>query len=114
MFQVTPAMKIRVVHDPINFRNGIDGIAALVRRLIESDPMNGGLYVFRNRRMTMIRFLYYDGQGFYLCTKRLSKGKFTWWPTRDQPHIAAREFQVLLWAGNPSQMAFAKDWKEVA
>ena len=113
MFQVTADMKIRVAHDPVNFRYGIDGISAVVRRDIGNDPMNGHLYVFRNRRMTMVRFLYYDGQGFYLCTKRLSSGKFPWWPSKDQKQLSARQFQVLLWAGNPQRAEFAIDWKKV-
>lgn len=114
MFQVSPSVKIMIAHDPVNFRYGIDGLSGLVRRELENDPMNGQMFVFRNKAKTMVRFLYYDGQGFYLCTKRLSKGKFPWWPSKAQPTISAREFQVLLWAGNPSKACFQNDWRKVS
>ena len=113
MFQVAANTKIKVAIDPVNFRCGIDGISAYIRRDIGLDPMNGYLYVFRNKRMTMVRFLYYDGQGFYLCTKRLSSGKFPWWPKHGQSELSARQFQVLLWAGNPLVAEFAADWRKV-
>jgi len=114
MFQVSPSVKIMVAHDPVSFRYGIDGLSGFVRREMIDDPTNGKLFVFRNTRMTMVRFLYYDGQGFYLCTKRVSKGRFPWWPSKEQTIISAREFQVLLWAGNPINAKFSDDWKKIA
>jgi len=40
--------------------------------------MSGTVFVFRNRRRTAIKALVYDGQGFWLCHKRLSSGRFRW------------------------------------
>jgi hypothetical protein len=64
------------------------------------------LFVFRSRRITAIRILVYDGQGFWLAQKRLSKGRFRWWPegrnTREVARsLAAHQLQVLLAAGRP-------------
>ena len=51
--------------------------------------------------------LQYDGQGFWLATKRLSKGRFKWWPTGTEPArtLRAHQAQLLLAAGNPEAEA---------
>ena len=54
-------------------RKGIDSLARLCQEKLQSDPFSGGLFVFRSRRGTSIRVLVYDGQGFWLAQKRLSR-----------------------------------------
>ena len=80
------------------------------------DPFSGCLFVFRNKRGTSIKVLMYDGQGFWLCQKRLSKGRFLWWPTVHHGtirHLAAHQLQTLLWNGNPDKIHAAPDWKHL-
>ncbi len=48
---------------------------------LQRDPFSGCPFVFRSRRATSIKVLVYDGQGFWLCQKRLSSGRFRYWPT---------------------------------
>lgn len=76
MIQVTPHMKILLAVNPVDFRKGLDGLAGLSRKVLHSDFFSGYLFVFINRRRTMIKVLYFDTQGFWLCQKRLSKGRF--------------------------------------
>jgi transposase len=80
MLQITPHMKILVAVAPADFRRGIDGLARLCRESLAHDPFSGAVFVFRNRRGTALKALVYDGQGFWLCHKRLSRGHFPWWP----------------------------------
>ena len=80
MIQITPHMRILVAVKPADFRRGIDGLARLCREELAADPFSGGLFVFRNRRGTAIKCLMYDSRGFWLCHKRLSKGRFRFWP----------------------------------
>ncbi len=82
--QITPHMKILLAVEPVDFRKGIDGMAALCRTVLKADPFTGCLFVFLNRSKTSIKIISYDGQGFWLCQKRLSKGRFNWWPTKGQ------------------------------
>jgi transposase len=118
MIQVPPNAAIVVMHEPINFRTGIDGVAAIARLVLERDPMDGALFVFRNRRGHMLRVLCFDGSGFWLCTKRLSKGCFSGWPTGDGTSrcspLLARELQVLIWGGDPARVVFPDLWRKVA
>ncbi len=69
MIQITPQMRIFLAIEPVDFRKGIDGLAAVCRSTLEADPFSGALFVFRNRRSTAIRVLVYDGQGFWLCAE---------------------------------------------
>ena len=118
MLQVTPHMKILICVDPIDFRNGIDGFAAVCRNQLGQDPYQGTLFLFRSRSRSTIKILVYDGQGFWLCTKRLSTGKFQWWPSQETKEksvtINSWDLQTLLGNGNPSLASFGKDWKKLA
>ena len=80
MIQITPHMRILVAVEPIDFRAGIDGLLNHCRKLLWADSFSGVLFVFGNRARTALKVLVYDGQGFWMCHKRLSTGKFTWWP----------------------------------
>ena len=80
MLQLTPHMRLLVCVDPVDFRKGIDGLVRICRDELAEDPFRGTLFVFRNRRATAVKVLAYDGQGFWLCQKRLSTGRFGWWP----------------------------------
>src|SRR6266581_2239033 len=80
MIAVTAQTRIWVATEPADFRCGIDGLARVCRQVLKTDPFGGALFVFRNRRSTSVKILAYDGRGFWLCQKRLSKGRFRWWP----------------------------------
>ena len=116
MIQITPQMRILVATEPADFRKGIDGLARLCRNTLSSDPFSGTVYVFRNRRSTAVKALVYDGQGFWLCHKRLSRGRFRWWPSRaDAPvtSFQAHELQVLLCAGDPAATKVGPVWQRI-
>ena len=116
MIQVTPHMRILVAVEPIDFRAGIDGLASACRRRLEADPFSGCLFVFRNRARTAIKILVYDGQGFWLCQKRLSSGRFAFWPDGAKPTRAleACELQLLLMGGDPTQANAAPAWRALS
>jgi transposase len=122
MIQVTPQMRVVAAIEPADFRRGIDGLAHSCKEVLKHDPFNGWVFVFRNRSATAIKVLVYDGQGFWLCHKRLSSGKFRWWP-RSRPSadgarastktLAAHQLQVLLSGGNPDATQAAPVWRAV-
>lgn len=116
MIQVTAQTRVLVAIEPADFRRGIDGLARECRTALSSDPFCGALFVFRNRRKTAIKILAYDGQGFWLCQKRLSKGRFRYWPkgTNDSKvSLLAHELSVLLSAGDPGSTKAAPQWRQV-
>ena len=104
MIQITPHMRSLVAVEPADFRKGIDGLARLCRQELESDPFSGCVFVFVNRRRTAVKILVFDGQGFWLCLKRLSSGKFRFWPAgggASAQTLEAHQLQLLLSAGDP-------------
>jgi len=108
-------MRLLVCVEPVDFRNGIDGLVRVCRGTLAEDPFRGTVFVFRNRRSTSVKVLAYDGQGFWLCQKRLSTGRFGWWPDGSSPHtLAARELHVLLSAGDPRGVNWPADWRPIS
>ncbi len=109
MVQLSPQSRIFLATRPVDFRKGIDGRAAMCRQVLNEHPLSGAVFVFRNRSATTLKLLFYDGQGYWLCTKRLSKGRFQWWPDAqgERLPLSARELLVLLWNGLPYQAQMA-------
>jgi transposase len=98
MIHLTADTHILIAIAPADFRQGIDGLAATCRYKLSVNPSLGTVFVFINRNKTMVRALTYDGTGFWLMTKRLSKGKFQNWPISNkiiEPIIAKQLRQLL-------------------
>ena len=116
MLQLTPQSRIFLATEPVDFRKGIDGLTAVCRRALGENPFNGAVSVFRNRSRTALKILFYDGQGFWLFMKRLSQGRFTWWPRAMDVRVplSARELVILLWHGYPERAQMAQDWRRLA
>jgi transposase len=118
MIQIPANANVLVMHDAISFKNGIDGTAAVARLVLKHEPMDGAFFVFRNKLRHMLRILYFDGSGFWLCTKRLSTGRFSSWPEGDGTApcspLMVRELQSLIWGGDPKSCRFPDLWRRIA
>ena len=116
MIQLPPQSRIFVATTPVDFRKGIDALAAVCRQRLGANPLEGAVYVFRNRSGTALKLLLYDGQGYWVMMKRLSTGRFLWWPQHTDARVplSARELVILLWNGWPDRAQMAKDWRRVA
>jgi len=123
MIQITPQMKILLAVEPIDFRQGIDGLAQACRARLQADPTTGAVFVFRNRSRTAIKVLCNDGFGWWLCHRRLAAGRLRWWPTAgvqdDESHrgasvrLLAHELQVLINGGDPTGIRIPPAWKPI-
>ena len=115
MLQITPHHQLFIALEPVNFRNGIDGIKALCQRQWSVDPFHGHVFIFRNRRGTSIKLLCYDGNGFWLSQKRFSSGKLSWWPrtAQEADSIRAVELLIMLQQGNPMAAHVPENWRRL-
>ena len=100
MLQITAQMKILVAIQPVDFRNGIDGLAQLCKETLQQDPFSGHLFLFRSRGGDRLKVLYWDKDGLALWYKRLEEGTFK------LPRIAAGATSIEL---RPSELAMLLD-----
>ncbi len=75
--------KVLIALRPVDFRKGMDGLAALVRETLGANPFGGVIYVFRSKRADRVKLLFWDGTGLVLASKRLEDGSFRWPSLRD-------------------------------
>lgn len=85
--------KIFAAVHPVDFRKGIDGLCGIVRERFSKNPMDGTIFVFRNRMGNTLKILFYDGGGFWLCQKRFSRGRIRFWPEAEHSHNASMHTQ---------------------
>ncbi len=71
-------VRVMVATKPVDFRKGAEGLAALVREQMHTDPFSGVVYVFRAKRADRIKLIFWDGTGLCLYAKRLEDGEFRW------------------------------------
>lgn len=82
---------------PVDFRKGAEGLAALVREQMGTDPFSGAVFVFRAKRADRIKLIFWDGTGVCLFAKRLETGAFRWPNVRDGVlHLTAAQLSALL------------------
>ena len=97
MIGVPAGVRIVVAARPVDFRNGLDGLAALVQQALRDNPFAGDLFVFRAKRADRVKILAWDGTGLCLFQKRLEKGRFAWPPVQDGViRLSAAQLGLLL------------------
>lgn len=98
-------VRVMVALKPVDFRKGMDGLAALVREELKADPFGGIIYVFRAKRANRLKLVFWDGTGLVLVSKRLDDGKFKW------PKLA--EDTMRLTPGQFTALLEGLDWTRV-
>jgi transposase len=117
MIQITPQMRVLVAIEAVDGRRGIDGLGQVCRSVLLANPSDGTMFVFRTRSGKAIRLLVYDGQGFWLASKRLSAGRFRYWPASAgavSRELLAHEFSALIWGGDPQRAQAAPMWRRIS
>ena len=61
---------------PTDMRRSFDGLSAMVKHALGEEPTDGALYVFVNRRKTLMKVLYFERGGYCIWAKRLEQGQF--------------------------------------
>jgi transposase len=105
-----------VVHTPVSFACGIDGMCRYCRVILSREPMERAYFLFINKRREKVRVLWYDGQGFVLCMKRLSHGTFKNWPKQGESYSSIATFfqaHALIAGGEILTQKTAAVWKNI-
>jgi len=69
-------VRIYLATEPVDMRKSFSGLAGAVGQALGKEPQSGSLFVFLNRRRTLLKVLSWDTNGFCLLCKRLSAGVF--------------------------------------
>jgi len=78
VLMLPPSVKIHVATSPVDMRKSFDGLAAVVRSVLERDPLSGHLFVFFNRRADLAKTIWWSNGGLCIFAKRLERGCFRW------------------------------------
>jgi transposase len=71
-------VRVLIATKPVDFRKGMDGLAAVVKEHLRADPFSGAIFVFRSKRADRVKLIVWDGSGLCLFAKRLEQGTFRW------------------------------------
>ena len=89
--------RVLVATQPVDFRKGAEGLAALVKEQMKLEPFSGVVYVFRAKRADRVKLLWWDGTGVCLLAKRLEGGQFRWPKIEDGTmRLSAAQLSALL------------------
>lgn len=95
---ILPAQHLRIVvaTNPVDFRKGHDGLAALVHNELKKDPFTGTVFVFRSKRADRLKTIFWDGSGLVLVYKRLEEHCFCWPEVRNGViSLSLAQFETL-------------------
>ena len=98
-------VRVLMAARPVDFRKGMNGLAALVKEHLKADPFSGTIYCFRSKRADRVKLVFWDGTGLCLFSKRLEDGKFLW------PRI--EDGVMRLSAAQLAALIEGLDWKRV-
>ena len=94
-----PGTRIFLVAGPTDLRKGFRGLPAIVQNEVGKDPLSGQIFLFSNRKRNCVKVLYWDSNGYWVCSKRLQKGTFSWPEVGGMSLEMTREELVLLLGG---------------
>jgi len=70
------AVRVYVATRPVRLSKSFDGLSNEVRTVLQMDPLSGHVFIFLNRRKTMVKLLVWTRGGFTIVQKRLERGTF--------------------------------------
>ena len=115
MLSLSSRDKIYLCASSIDFRKQVNGLISLTQSILEENPYSQNYFVFVNRGKTAIKILHFDGQGYCMLFKKLSKGKFRW-PSGEEKKLtlSPTELQILFMSGNFKKAQIQEDWIKAA
>jgi transposase len=99
MLSLASGVKIFVYTQATDMRKGFNGLSGIVRSEFQSDPADGSLFIFINRRRDRMKLLHFDGGGFWLYYRLLEAGTFEDLKPKDDScrlQIDATQLSMLL------------------
>ena len=104
MITTPPGVRVLVATRPVDFRKGMDGLAALAQQSPAQDPFCGTVLMLRAKRADRVKILFWDGNGLVLVNfdgplKGLSRVRVLSGPPRTLP-LPGRQSSLRKMRGN--------------
>ena len=97
MWGLTGSVPVWLYRRPTDMRKSFAGLTALARNVLGEDPLSGALFCFVNRRRTLMKCLYFAGDGYCIWSKKLERGRFqVRFDGDDKAHLDMRTLQWLI------------------
>lgn len=114
MILMPRAVRVYVATQPVNLRKSFDGLMCEVRSVLGHNPLSGHVFVFLNKRKTMVKLLVWTRGGFTIVHKRLERGRFVFQDSVDEQvqsvRIEEHELAMLLEGIDTKQARRSKRW----
>jgi len=96
LFLSSTPPRILAWREPVDMRKSFDGLIAIVKNVLEEDPLSGGVFVFFNRRGNYLKLVTWDRTGFCLFAKRLERGRFRLPSGQAKQELSEQAFRLIL------------------
>lgn len=95
LLNFTNVKNIFIVTGKTDLRRGIDGLASIIQQDYDLDVYDNAIFLFCGNRSDRYKMLYWDGDGFLLCYKRIENGKLKW--PRKKEEVRLLSSQQIRW-----------------
>jgi len=80
-----------------DLRKAVNGLAGIIEQQMKGEPLSGSVYLFCNGERKLLKALWWDRNGFWLCQKRLEKDKYPWPQSSEEVReLCSEELSMLL------------------
>ena len=118
MFGLGPATKVYLAVGATDLRKGFDGLHGLARDALGLEPLSGHLALFCNKARNRLKVVFWDGNGLWVCARRLEKGRYSWPSPREAGAacvtLSHEEFALLIGGIDLSQTRRRNWYRKVA
>ncbi len=76
MLSFPGSVRIFLAVEPVDMRKSFDGLSASVIDVVDHDPQSGPLFLFINKRRSLMKALDRESSGYWVLAKRLDQGRF--------------------------------------
>lgn len=92
------SVRVYAYPEPVDLRNGYDGLFGLVKQGLRRDPLSGDLFLFVSKRRKGCKVLIWDGTGLCIFQKRLERGCFAspWKKDGDVVQMTSSELALFI------------------
>ena len=94
MIHFNKELTVMITLNPIDFRCGHNKLRAIAKQIFDKDPRQSGIFIYKNKRSTDVKLLFYNGTGFFVGHQKLSKGRLQWWPRTKEEALAISAEQI--------------------